>query len=68
MMNLSGDPDARVVINMDHAEVGIKQHTEGRGEESRATLDLSVGGLDAVKDTVRGWLRVDGCRNEGHSS
>ena len=39
--------DARVVVNMDHAEVGVKWHTEGRGEESRAMLDLSVGRLDA---------------------
>ena len=45
-------PDARVVINMDHAEVGVKQHTEGHGEESKAMLDLK---LDAVKDTIRGW-------------
>ena len=29
--------------------------------------DLSVGGRDAVMDTVRGWLRVDGCRNADHS-
>ena len=33
---------------MDHVEVGVKWHTEGRGEESRAMLDLSVGRLDAV--------------------
>ena len=25
MINLSGGPDARVVINVDHAEVGLKQ-------------------------------------------
>ena len=53
MMNLSGGLDARVVINMDHVEVGMKQQTAGRGAESRAMLELSVGGLDAVKDTVR---------------
>mmetsp|Transcript_52318 Transcript_52318/g.139312 ORF Transcript_52318/g.139312 Transcript_52318/m.139312 type:complete len:295 (-) Transcript_52318:94-978(-) len=58
-------PDAKVVIKMDHAEVGLTQHTEGRGEESRAMLDLSVGGLDAVKETVGGWLGVDGSRNAG---
>ena len=40
--------DARVVVNMDHSEVGVKWHAESRGEESRAMLDLSVGGLDAV--------------------
>ena len=49
---------------MDHAEVGVKWHTEGRGEESRAMLDLSVGRLDAV----RGWLRVDDFQNAGHFS
>jgi len=59
-------PDANVVIKMDHSEVGLKQHTEGRGEESRAMLDLSVGGLDAVKGSVGGWLGVDGSRDAGH--
>ena len=33
---------------MDHAEVGVKWRTEGRGEESRAMLDLKVGRFDAV--------------------
>ena len=45
----------------------MKQHTEGHGEESKAMLDHSVGGLDAVKNTVRGWLRVDGSREAGRS-
>eukprot|EP00450_Noctiluca_scintillans_P001307 CAMPEP_0194501876 /NCGR_PEP_ID=MMETSP0253-20130528/23411_1 /TAXON_ID=2966 /ORGANISM="Noctiluca scintillans" /LENGTH=292 /DNA_ID=CAMNT_0039343927 /DNA_START=50 /DNA_END=928 /DNA_ORIENTATION=+ len=58
-------PDAKVVIKMDQAEVALKQHTEGRGDESRSMLDLSVGGLDAVEGTVGGWLGVDGSRNAG---
>ena len=66
-MNRSGGPGARVVINVDHAEVGMKKACEGHGEEIRAMLDLSVGRLDAAKDTVRGWLRVDGSRTAGHS-
>ena len=60
-------PDARVVVILDLAEVVKKQHTAGRGKESRAMSDLSGGGRDAVKDTVGGWLRVDGCRNADHS-
>jgi len=64
--NPAWGPDARVVINMVDAEVTLTQHTEGRGEESRAMLDLSVGGLDAVKETVGGWLGVDGSRDAGH--
>ena len=51
---------------MDHAEVGVKWHTKGRGEESSAMLDLSVGRLDAVNGS--GWLRVDGRRNAVHFS
>ena len=39
---------------MDHAEVGVTWHAEGRGEESRAMLDLSVRRLDAVREDGSG--------------
>ena len=58
--------DAKVVVKMDHAETGLKEHTEGRGEESRAMLELSVGWPGAVKETVGDWPGVDGSRDAGH--
>ena len=59
-------PDANLVIKIDRAGVGLKQHTEGHGGESRAMLEFSVGRLGAFKETVGGWLGVDGSRDAGH--
>lgn len=50
-------PRREDVIETDHAEVGLKSR-----RRSRARLDLSVCGLDAVKETVGSWLGVDGSR------
>jgi hypothetical protein len=58
-------PDARVLLKMGEAELEVKQHTEGRGEDSRAMLDFSVAGLDGLTETVGGWLGVDGAKNAG---
>ena len=38
-------PDARVQLAVGNATVNIERHTEGRGETSRAMLDLSMSGL-----------------------
>ena len=49
-----------MIIMMNETEVGLKRHTEGRGNESRAMLGLSVGWLDSFIGTVEGWLGGDG--------
>ena len=59
------EPDARVQLALGNAKVNIVQHTEGRGETSRAMLDLSVSGLTDVVDTIGGWLGVDGSMHAG---
>ena len=58
-------PDARVQLAVGNAKVNIGQHTEGRGETSRAMLDLSVSGLTDMVDTIGGWLGVDGSMHAG---
>ena len=58
-------PDARVQLAVGNAKVNIEQHTEGRGETSRAMLDLSVSGLTDMVDTIGGWLGVDGSMHAG---
>ena len=59
------EPDARVQLAVGNAKVKIEQHTEGRGETSRAMLDLSVSGLTGKVDTIGGWLGVDGSMHAG---
>ena len=58
-------PDARVQLAVGNAKVNIEQHTEGRGETSRAMIDLSVSGLTDMVDTIGGWLSVDGSMHAG---
>ena len=50
-----------------NAKDNIEQHTEGRGETSRAMLDLSMSGLTHMVDTIGGWLGVDGSVHAGES-
>jgi len=52
-------PDAQVFVNVGDITIDVRQHTEGRGEESRSMLDLSVHGLDGEVETVGGWLGTD---------
>ena len=52
-------PDAQVFVNVGDITIDVRQHTEGRGEESRSMLDLSVHGLDGEVETVGGWLGMD---------
>jgi len=58
-------PDAKVLLKVGDGEIEVKQHTEGRGEDSRSMLDLSVAGLDGLTETVGGWLGVDGAMDAG---
>ena len=58
-------PDAKVLLQMGERELEVRQHTEGRGEDSRAMLDLSVAGLDGLTETVGGWLGLDGASDAG---
>ena len=58
-------PDARVQLAVGNAKVNIEQHTEGRGETSRAMLDLSVPGFKDMVDTIGFWLGVDGSMHAG---
>ena len=58
-------PDARLKLNVGSREFDIVQHTEGRGENSNAMLDLSVSGLGNLVEPVGGWLGVDGAHLAG---
>ena len=60
-------PDARVPLAVGNAKVNIERHTEGRGETSRAMLDLSMSGLADMVDTIGGWLGVDGSMHAGET-
>ena len=62
---LEWGPDAKVVIEMDHAEVGLKQHTEGRGEESRAMTSVSAG-LAPSRGPLEVGLVLTVLRDAGH--
>ena len=52
--------DARVQLAVGNAKVNIERHTEGRGETSRAMLDLSMSGLTDMVDTI-GWAWTVPC-------
>jgi len=52
-------PDAQVSISVGDITIDVRQHTEGRDEQSRSMLDLSVHGLDGEVETVGGWLGTD---------
>ena len=58
-------PDARVQLAVGNAKVTLNGHTEGRGETSRAMLDLLMSGLTDMVDTIGGWLGVDGSMHAG---
>ena len=57
-------PD-RVQLAVGNAKVNIEQHTQGRGESSRAKRDLSMSGLTDMVDTIGGCLGVDGSMHAG---
>jgi len=58
-------PDAKFMLTLGTLTVEVTQHTEGRWEESKSMLDLSVTGLDHVEESVGGWLGVDGPSQAG---
>ena len=60
-------PDAKLTLNVRSSEFNIVQHTEGRGESSRAMLDLSVSGLGNVVESIGGWLVPDGALLAGEA-
>ena len=60
-------PDAKLTLNVRSSEFNIVRHTEGRGESSRAMLDLSVSGLGNVVEPIGGWLGLDGALLAGEA-
>eukprot|EP00450_Noctiluca_scintillans_P015170 CAMPEP_0194514252 /NCGR_PEP_ID=MMETSP0253-20130528/46647_1 /TAXON_ID=2966 /ORGANISM="Noctiluca scintillans" /LENGTH=392 /DNA_ID=CAMNT_0039357885 /DNA_START=40 /DNA_END=1214 /DNA_ORIENTATION=+ len=52
-------PDAQVFVSVGDVTVDVRQHTEGRFQQSKAMLDLSVQGLDGEVESVGGWLGTD---------
>jgi len=59
-------PDAKLVIEVGAIMLTVTQHTEGRFDDSRSMLDVSVTGLDGVEN-VGGWLGVDGALSAGRA-
>lgn len=58
-------PDAEVSVDVGNITINVRQHTEGRHEESRSMLDLAVRGLDGEIESVGGWLGSDGHLDAG---
>eukprot|EP00450_Noctiluca_scintillans_P037068 CAMPEP_0194551052 /NCGR_PEP_ID=MMETSP0253-20130528/96025_1 /TAXON_ID=2966 /ORGANISM="Noctiluca scintillans" /LENGTH=715 /DNA_ID=CAMNT_0039398505 /DNA_START=31 /DNA_END=2178 /DNA_ORIENTATION=+ len=58
-------PDAEVFVDVGNMTINVRQHTEGRLEESRSMLDLIVRGLDSETESVGGWLGSSGYLDAG---
>jgi len=58
-------PDAEVLVRVGNITVKVAQRTEGRLDDSRSMLDLSVNGLDAEQESIGGWLGADDSMDAG---
>lgn len=58
-------PDAQVLVDVGNLTIDVRQHTEGRFNDSRSMLDLTVHDLDSEAESVGGWLGANGHLDAG---